>query len=821
LHRPGVQALADRIREIERKRRPARSLSEKDERQFVEHLECSLSDDERAELEELRGQLDERLDTMRKAVSQAVARRASANRRPVANLVRSLGGTLNHEIALTNAVAARIPSPQLGRLAEHPRVARMSFDALGELRLDVSVPTTGFRTWWNQPDPIDGGAFDVGIVDSGVQQDHPALTGHPFYTNSGRTTDTRIDGHGTHVTGIIASSNSLYRGGAFGLDAIIWALTTNASTTMSNLDWMMNTSTGPFQHPEAINQSAGWGTVTVDYTAEESFYDAFIDNYNVMVAISADNSGWGATTTITHPDGAYNPLIVANMNDRGTSSRSDDVRASTSGVGPTVGGRRKPDISAPGTNIMSTNNNWAGVGSGNPDPNCWQSSSMKQGYDFVRCSGTSMAAPHVTAGLLLTVDGGNYDHMAQKAVLLNTADAWTSWDTQTTADDGPVQGSLWDKSYGWGYLDMAEAHFNRGDYFLDSVVRRNDNALDDDYKLYKGRMFANEKATLVWQKRASTYVAGGAATGQHPLSDLNIRLYDEADGSLDDFDLDGNDNVHQVAANELIDAVIKVYAWSTDFSGTSSEEFALATEENFVAASPPTFRRNYSRPNWVGPAQSFQITARIFNDGDVAANGNLLTLQGIPGVGGTGARSVASIPGAGGVQETVYTLTTSGLGAGTHWLPIEFESQSYDETYRFSTSQGVSLVVETTPAVGVCTSAPASQRGGTIPVGWAASDSQTGVLRTYLYVREPGSSTFAYAGVNAGGTSGTFDYGPSANGTYQFALRSVDHGGNWEAMPTAAECSTSWRPRGRCGLGFELAALLPLLMRLRRRMQRA
>ena len=93
-----------------------------------------------------------------------------------------------------------------------------------------------------------------------------------------------------------------------------------------------------------------------------------------MVSKSCGNNGWHDTDPrITHPAPAYNILVVANMDDQDTTTRSDDVRSTSSSVGPTLNGRKKPDITAPGSNIMSTNNSWSGVGSGNPDPDCWGS----------------------------------------------------------------------------------------------------------------------------------------------------------------------------------------------------------------------------------------------------------------------------------------------------------------------------------------------------------------------------------------------------------------------------------------------------------------
>lgn len=177
------------------------------------------------------------------------------------------------------------------------------------------------------------------------------------------------------------------------------------------------------------------------------------------------------------------------MDDLGTTSRASDIRRTSSSTGPTVNGCKKPDITAPGSNIMSSFSEWNG--STGAFINC--GAGVTDNPDFVNWSGTSMAAPYVAAAIVLMEDGGNNLPMSQKAVLINTADALTSNDTLTTADDAAATGSLWDMSYGWGYIDMSEAHFNKKDYFTDSVIARNDNNTADNYKLYKGTMFTNEK----------------------------------------------------------------------------------------------------------------------------------------------------------------------------------------------------------------------------------------------------------------------------------------------------------------------------------------
>ena len=801
-HNEAINRSSEQLRNVHRKYKPDWSMDEFEEQQHMEVVELAMSDEDRAEIQRLKGVIDDQKNTMRAQVSAEINRLADNNLQTIHDLIVSSGGTITARIKMTNALGAQIPAALLTTLAEHPMVRRVLKNRPTDFELNISVPSMQYNAWWNDAVPITGTPFDFGVIDGGVVEGHPAFSCVTSFDSRAGSSITAS--HGTHVTGIAVSCNSTYQGGIQDVDKVIWTNSGGAAGqagTMDNMDWMV---TSPVDTPEVINHSLGYGTANVsDYNDNDSFYDALIDNYMLMVTKSAGNGGWGDLSTncthtsttqsfpcITHPAPAFNLMAVANINDLGTTSRTSDVRSSSSSTGPTVNGRKKPDITAPGTTIMSTFSEWngatgafinCGVGVvGNPD--------------FVNCSGTSMAAPHVAAAIVLMEDGGNNAPMSQKAVLINTADAWDSNATLTTADDGAVAGSHWDMSYGWGYMDMWEAHFNKDDYFNGSVIGRNDNNTPDDYKLYKGTMFTNEKATLTWHKRASTYVAGAPSTGRYALTDINIRLYDEIDGVLESSDLDGDDN--QVAAVDGSTKVIKVYAWSELIGGLTAEPYVLATEENFTAADPPSFSRNYSRPNYVGPHQVFDITARIFNNGDVAAHSNSLTLTDITGAAVVGDNTVTlpSITSGGGVQEHVYTIDTTGIAAGTHWFPLSVTSSSYEETYERSwpgigPDGGVSIIVETTPPTSDCTSATYDNTSP-IAVNWTASDTQTGVRYSYLYAVTPGSASYLYTGLSATGTGGTFNYVPGLQGQYRFAMRSVDVGGNWEAIPATLECET-------------------------------
>ena len=663
-----MKSLHQRFGLIENKYRPNRPVPPQEELFVAATQDMMITPDDSAALAELRAEADTTMDQMRRSVGAAIRQAVAPNCDVVAQFISARGGQVTARASTLPALGATIPSDILAALARNPHVGAIVEDPPTEYELNVSVPSAGYDDWWVTHE---GWPFDFGIVDNGVQEDHPAFGNvNNFYSEPGSS----VNGdHGTHCTGIAVSDDTTYEGCARDVDAVIWANSgPGQSGTMESMDWLASSAS---QGPEVINHSLGYGTADdTDYSNNDAFYDAFIGHYNIMVTKSTGNGGWDdSDPTITHPAPAYNLMAVANMNDGGTTARGNDVRASSSSVGPTENGRKKPDIAAPGTSIMSTNSDWATEN------------------DFISKTGTSMAAPHIAGAIVLMEDAGNHTPMAQKAVLINTADAWSCNNTQTTGDDGEVVGSHWDKSYGWGYVDMSEAYTNRSDYFVDSIVANNYNSTDDDYKLYKGYMFDNEKATLVWQKRAD-YIEGDPPTTQYDLSDIDIRVYNEANGSSIDSDVDWDDNVHQVQVYTDSDVVIKVYAYDSSFDGANSETYALATEEDFVRADPPSFDIRYNMPTSVPPSTVFTLTIDVQNLGDVRAFNNSVTLS-IPA--GFVITSGANPQGIGHLAANATGQATwnirSSSSTGTHTFSATNSSYSYTETYTGTEQDSISV----------------------------------------------------------------------------------------------------------------------------------
>jgi uncharacterized repeat protein (TIGR01451 family) len=587
---------------------------------------------QRDEIKALSAQMDALNTEMRREMMNRARPRLEASQAELVQAIENLDGQVLYRYSILNGVAAAIPPEARAAIEARPEAAEVVDDRLMSGHLNVSVPSIYAGTWWSAG--YDGGAYDIGVMDSGIDDNHPALSSQSFCEQRCLATadavypgmpgnDPTVDdvnGHGTHVAGIVASTSSTYRGVAYGLDTVFnckAAFDTNGSDGgsagmyqsdgMDCVDWALVSNTICGDYADVMNLSYG-GSTSSDDTSYARFWDAVVDDLGIPATISAGNSGPSAYT-LGSPSIAYNVLCVANMDDQNTTSRSDDTIRTSSSRGPTAGGRRKPDITAPGTYILSCDNSWEGA---TPD--------------FVSLSGTSMAAPHVAGANLLMVDYyGLKRPMVQKAVLINTADDWGTTD--------------WDSTYGWGYMDLDHAYYHRDDFFRTSI------SPGPDYDLYVGYAYNGDTATLVWHRRA-VYAGSSYPSTYYSLSDLDLYMYQEDTGAGVDSSTTIIDNVEQVEAAGSYPVVVKVDAYSTSFDGgASTESYALATEEGFSAASPPAFSLGTSSySQYVGDQWTVNVT--VYNNGDVAAHNVNVSLSiptGLSIVSGSNPQNVGTI----------------------------------------------------------------------------------------------------------------------------------------------------------------------------------
>ena len=295
---------------------------------------------------------------------------------------------------LADAVAVTGTPAEIAELADHDDV--VAIDVNREFHLPRILQTPLEDT----PDLVDGstwgvakiGALDtwsgfgrgddvlVGVLDTGVDDTHPALAGKvvAFEEFDGlgsplgtATHDSHI--HGTHVCGTIAGRT--YRGTNIGVApnarlAVALVLPSGSGTfaqIVSGMQWTLD------QGVHVMNMSLGGS----GYSTLWNLPVLIATLSGTLVVASIGNSGHGTS------GGPGNDPLALGI---GATDTHDVVAGFSGGQSLTVGhdvfGRinyMKPDISAPGVSVVSS----------------------VPGPDMVALSGTSMAAPHVSGAAAL------------------------------------------------------------------------------------------------------------------------------------------------------------------------------------------------------------------------------------------------------------------------------------------------------------------------------------------------------------------------------------------------------------------------------------
>ncbi len=175
---------------------------------------------------------------------------------------------------------------------------------------------------------------------------------------------------------------------------------------------------------------------------------------------------------------------------------------------------------------------------------------------------------------------------------------------------------------------------------------------------------------MTWHRRV-VYNSDSYPTTFYTLSDLNLRSYRETTGLLEASSLDSNDNVEQVVSSSTDPLVIRAYAWSTAFSGASSEAFCIAVPPGTVRADGPSLAVQPNTSSYTPPlGAKFLVYLRVNNTGDLAAHNCALNVT-LPAcvalVSGSTSAHVGTVPagGSSGYVELWLSATTSGANTVT------------------------------------------------------------------------------------------------------------------------------------------------------------
>jgi serine protease AprX len=371
----------------------------------------------------------------------------------VEKAVSALGGKVTLDLHIIHAFAAEMTAQAAARLGNVDGVRWISLDApmvstdctADCLTSDTNLKSVYEKTInankvWLATPKRQGTGVGVAVVDAGInwQQDlytkfgqNRVVANVRFNTDYNQTTFDNF-GHGSHIAGIVGGNGSASNGKYIGVapnSNIINVKVANddgsatTATVVAGLQWVLEHRTQ--YNIRVVNLSLN-STVSESYNINPLNAAVEILWFNgIVVVVSAGNGGNGAL----YPP-ANDPFVitVGATDDEGTSNLSDDVVTNFSAYGTTQDGFAKPDLVAPGRNIISLMGNVNGV-----IPT--QHPANRVDNTYFRMSGTSMSAPMVSGAVaLLLEDEPNLNPDQVKYRLIATANK--SWSGYTAAKAG-------------------------------------------------------------------------------------------------------------------------------------------------------------------------------------------------------------------------------------------------------------------------------------------------------------------------------------------------------------------------------------------------
>ena len=430
----------------------------------------------------------------------------------------------------------------------------------------------------------------VCVADTGLDQGTtaPASLHDDFEDGSGNSRISQIfdrvgdgasdvnSGHGTHVAGSVLGNGDVsgsnpathtyansYAGIAPEATLVVQALENNSTEALSGIPSDLNTLFSQAQGAGAMIHTNSWGSPQAGlYTSFSEDVDQFVwDNKSFLILFSAGNDGLDADAdgiidlhSMGSPATAKNCITVgATENNRPSTSTpapgldanwsvfsdfpadpisSDHVSNNADGMaafssrGPCLDGRLKPDIVAPGTNIISTKSSLTA------NTALWQKGGLSTSgpeAQYIFSGGTSMSTPLVAGAAALArefftdVEGITPSAALIKAILLNAAADISPGQYGTGATQEILDPPRPNNVQGWGRLELETSLFPAAPKTLRYVDKATGLNTSENhiYNFTVGDGAVDLKATLVWSDYPGSPVSAGGL-----VNDLDLSIID-------------------------------------------------------------------------------------------------------------------------------------------------------------------------------------------------------------------------------------------------------------------------------------------------------
>ncbi|OLF13574.1 S8 family serine peptidase [Actinophytocola xanthii] len=312
---------------------------------------------------------------------------------------RAAGARTVRELPAVSAVAVEAdPNAALwnGALAT---ARKIWLDAPVRASLDYSVPQIGAPEAWEAG--FTGAGTTVAVLDTGIDVTHPdladAVVGAQDFTGGESGTDDRF-GHGTHVASIVTGAGERYRGVAPDAALLNGKVLDDVgggyeSWAIAGMEWAARSGV------DVVNMSLGSSGSSDGSDPMSQAINSLTAETGTLFVVASGNTG---LSNIGSPAAADAALTV------GAVDREDQL-ADFSSRGPRSDGAIKPDLTAPGVDIVAARAANSQIGT-------------PVGDRHVSLSGTSMAVPHA-AGAAAILAGRHPDLSpeALKSGLMATA----------------------------------------------------------------------------------------------------------------------------------------------------------------------------------------------------------------------------------------------------------------------------------------------------------------------------------------------------------------------------------------------------------------
>lgn len=593
---------------------------------------------------------------------------------------------------------------------------------------------------------FDASNFVVDLTDSGIDNatttpNHFALRRSGDITLAGRIAYNRLvgtpnsgstlagkDGHGTlnsHIIGAYIPSGGVFAAAphadasGFRYDEGVAPFVRIGSSVIFDPNSFTFPNYGTLQ-TQAYNDGArvssnSWGANTAGaYNSDAQSYDALVrdaqsgtaGNQEMVIVFSAGNSGPG-NSTVGSPGTAKNVITAGasegvqafggpdqcGVDDTGADSANDIIGFSSRG--PVAGGRKKPDLSAPGTHIgggvwqqsaldplVNVNGQAAaafdatGVCAGPGSSNFWPVGGQQW---YTASSGTSHSAPAIAGAAALVrqyfINQGTTppSPAMTKAFLMNS----THYMNGVGAND-----SLWSNNQGMGLLDLGRAFDGVG------RIQRDELGADVFSATGQSRTFTGTvvdpsqpfRVTLAWTD------APGPTSGAPQLNDLDLSVVITGNTYLGNV-FSGASSVTG-GAKDAADNVESVFLPAGLAAGT---QFAITiSAANIVADGVPNsggaLDQDFALLAYNGQAASFPVIA---SDGLTLTAENATPPNGVPDPGETVSYDLAlKNVGTANTTDLVATLQSSGgvvgPSAAQHYGALTAGGAAASEPFTFT-----------------------------------------------------------------------------------------------------------------------------------------